>query len=382
MDAPFQWTKQVASHFGGTRNGLVISWPKAIKNPGKVCSQFHHVIDITPTILEATGIPAPDSIDGISQEAMDGLSMAYTWKEPTAKSKRTTQYFEMFANRAIYDNGWVACTTPTTPPWVSVADPVDVLEGYQWELYNIDEDFSESVDLSKKHPEKLRELQRLFYIEAVKHNVLPIDNSKVERLDVKNRPSLTEGRDTFDYYVGMTRIPEGSAPDIKNKSFGINAVVDVPEDGAEGLLMTQGGRFCGVGLYVLDGKPVFHYNLAGVERYEVKSPQKLSPGKHVITFDFNYDGGGVGKGGQATLSVDGAKVASKKFPRTIAFRMSLDETLDIGEDTGTPVSEDYQVPFKFTGDLKKVTIKITDHPLSEEQLQKYREMQVKSALSR
>lgn len=288
----------------------------------------------------------------------------------------------MFANRAIYDDGWVACTTPTTPPWVSVADAVDVIDGYKWELYHIDDDFSESNDLSKENPEKLAELQRLFYIEAVKNDVLPLDNSKVERLDVKNRPSLTEGRDTFTYYDGMIRIPEGSAPDLKNKSFGISAVVDIPKDGAEGLIMTQGGRFCGLGLYLLEGKPVFHYNLAGVERYEVKSDQTLPPGKHVVTVDFKYDGGGVGKGGVASLSVDGEKVATGKLPQTIAFRMSLDETLDIGEDTGTPVSESYKVPFRFTGEIDEVTIKITDHPLTEEQLQQYREAQVKAALSR
>lgn len=382
MDTPFQWTKQVASHFGGTRNGLVISWPKKIKEVGNVCSQFHHVIDITPTILEATGLPAPDSINGISQEPMDGISMAYTWDDRKAESKRTTQYFEMFANRAIYDNGWVACTTPPIAPWVSVSAPVDVLEGYEWELYNIDEDFSESDNLAEQNPAKLKELQRLFYIEAVKNDVLPLDNSKVRRLDVKNRPSLTEGRDKFTYYDGMTRIPEGSAPDLKNKSFGISAVVEIPEGGAEGLVMTQGGRFCGLGLYLLDSKPVFVYNLADVERYRVEGKEPLKTGKHVVTFDFKYAGGGLGKGGTATLSVDGNRVASAEFPRTIAYRMSLDETLDIGEDTGTPVSEDYQVPFKFTGEIDTVTIQITDHELTEEQLQQYREQQVRAALSR
>jgi arylsulfatase len=259
---------------------------------------------------------------------------------------------------------------------------VDVIDGYKWELYNISEDFSQSHDLAGENPEKLRELQRLFYIEAVKHDVLPLDNSKVARLDVKNRPSLTRGRDTFTYYDEMTRIPEGSAPDLKNKSFGISAVIDVPENGCDGVLMTQGGRFCGLGLYVLESKPVFVYNLADVERYRVASDQPLEPGRHVVTVDFNYDGGGLGKGGTATLSVDGRKLASERLPRTIAFRMSLDETLDIGEDTGTPVSEDYAVPFRFTGELERVTIKITEHELTEEQLQKYREAQVKAALSR
>ncbi|WP_425397535.1 sulfatase-like hydrolase/transferase [Aeoliella sp.] len=382
MDTPFQWTKQVASHFGGTRNGMVISWPKKIKDAGKVCSQFHHVIDITPTILEATGVPSPDSIDGVTQEPMDGVSLAYTWEDTKAKSKRTTQYFEMFANRAIYDNGWVACTTPTTPPWVSVAEAVDVINGYDWELYNIEDDFSESENLAEKHPDKLKELQRLFYIEAVKFDVLPLDNSKVERLDISNRPSLTEGRNKFVYYEGMTRIPEGSAPDLKNKSFGISALVDIPEEGAEGLLMTQGGRFAGVGLYVLDNKPVFVYNLCDVERYRVEGKEPLKPGKHAIALDFKYDGGGLAKGGTATLSVDGEVVATTEFPQTIGYRMSLDETLDIGEDTGTPVSEDYKVPFKFTGEIEKVTIQITNHELTDEQLKQYREQQAKAALSR
>jgi hypothetical protein len=291
------------------------------------------------------------------------------------------QYFEMFANRAIYDNGWVAATTPVTPPWVSVVEAVDPIDGYEWELYNVEQDFSQASNLAKSNPDKLRELQRLFYIEAVKHNALPLDNSKVERLDVANRPSLTEGRKEFTYYEGMTRIPEGSAPDLKNKSFGISAVVNIPDGGAHGLIMTQGGRFCGVGLYLLEGKPVFHYNLAGVERYNLAGSDPLPPGKHVVTLDFNYEGGGVGKGGQATLTVDGKQVASQKLPKTIAFRMSLDETLDIGEDTGTPVSEDYKMPFKFTGDIEKVTINLADHKLDEAELIKYREGRLKAGIA-
>ena len=248
-------------------------------------------------------------------------------------------------------------------------------------LYNVAEDYSEANDLAKSNPEKLRELQRLFYIEAVKYNVLPLDNTKVERLDVNNRPSNIRGLTEFTYYDGMVRIPEGGAPDLKNKSFGISAVVDIPDGGAEGVLMTQGGRFAGVGLYMLEGRPVFHYNLAGVERYTVAGKDKVPPGRHVITLDFNYDGDGVGKGGQATLTVDGEKVASEHLPQTIAYRMSLDETLDIGEDTGTPISEDYKVPFKFTGDLEKVTINITEEKLTEEQLEKYRQGRVRSAIA-
>jgi hypothetical protein len=380
MDTPFQWTKQIASHFGGTRNGLAISWPRRIKARGEIRSQFHHVIDIMPTILEAAGLEKPVTVYGVEQEPVEGVSMVYTFDDPKAPSRRTTQYFEMFANRAIYDNGWVATTTPTTPPWVSVAEKIDPIDGYKWELYNVEEDFSEANDLAKRHPDKLRELQRLFYIEAVKYNVLPLDNSKVERLDVRNRPSNIRGRNEFTYYPGLVRIPEGSAPDLKNKSFGISAVVDIPKDGAEGVIMTQGGRFAGLGMYLLKGRPIFHYNLCGVERYEVAGKEALGPGRHVITLDFNYDGG-VGAGGQATLTVDGKKVASKKLPRTIAYRMSLDETLDIGEDTGTPISEDYKVPFKFTGKLEKVTINITEHKLTAEQLRKYREGRLKAAIA-
>jgi arylsulfatase len=381
MDTPFQWTKQIASHFGGTRNGLAISWPKRIKARGEVRPQFSHVIDIMPTVLEAVGLPAPFSVYGIQQDPVEGTSMVYAFDDAKAPSQHTTQYFEMFANRAIYNNGWVAATTPIAPPWAAVVKPVDPIDGYKWELYNVAEDFSQANDLAASNPEKLRELQRLFYIEAVKYNVLPLDNTKVERLDVQNRPSNIRGLKEFTYYDGMVRIPEGGAPDLKNKSFGISAVVDIPEGGAEGLLMTQGGRFAGIGLYLLDGRPVFHYNLAGVERYTVAGKDKIAPGRHVVTLDFNYDGGGVGKGGQATLTVDGDKVASERLPQTIAYRMSLDETLDIGEDTGTPISEDYKVPFKFTGDLEKVTINITEEKLTEEQLEQYRQGRVRSAIA-
>jgi arylsulfatase len=381
MDTPFQWTKQIASHFGGTRNGLAISWPKRIKARGEVRPQFSHVIDIMPTVLEAVGLPAPFSVYGIQQDPVEGTSMVYAFDDAKAPSQHTTQYFEMFANRAIYNNGWVAATTPIAPPWAAVVKPVDPIDGYKWELYNVAEDFSQANDLAEENPEKLRELQRLFYIEAVKYSVLPLDNTKVERLDVQNRPSNIRGLKEFTYYDGMVRIPEGGAPDLKNKSFGISAVVDIPDGGAEGLLMTQGGRFAGVGLYLLDGRPVFHYNLAGVERYTVAGKDKVAPGRHVVTLDFNYDGGGVGKGGQATLTVDGEKVASEHLPQTIAYRMSLDETLDIGEDTGTPISEDYKVPFKFTGKLEKVTINITEEKLTEEQLEQYRQGRVRSAIA-
>ena len=365
MDTPFQWTKQVASHFGGTRNGLVISWPARIKDKGGIRTQFSSVIDIAPTILEAVGVQSPSMLNGVPQKPIEGFSMIYTFDDAKAKSTHRTQYFEMFCNRAIYNDGWVACTTPPILPWVVGANVP--IEDYKWELYNVNEDFSEAKDLATKEPKKVRELQDLFWAEAAKYNVLPLDNSKVERFDVSLRPSLTRGRTEFTYYPGMVRIPEGSAPDLKNKSWRIFADVEIPAGGAEGVLMTQGGRFNGIGLYVLQGKPIFHYNLVGVERTTVASKDKLTPGKHSIVLDFKYDGPGIGKSATATLSVDGAKVADGKIARTIPFRVSADETLDIGEDTGTPVSEDYHVPFKFTGTIHKIVIKLSEAELSPQE---------------
>lgn len=382
MNTPFQWTKQVASHFGGTRNGMVIRWPEGIASEGEVRTQFHHVVDVMPTILEAAGIQAPTQVYGVQQAPIEGVSMAYSFDDGAADSTRTTQYFEMFANRAIYHEGWVALTTPTTLPWVSIANDVDPIDGFDWELYNIEEDFSQANDLSAAEPERLAELQRLFYIEAVKHDVLPLDGSKAARLDVTNRPSSIRGVSEFTYYDGMLRIPEGSAPDLKNKSFGISAVVEIPEGGAEGVLMTQGGRFSGLGLYLLEGRPVFHYNLVGVERYQVEGPDALPPGRHSVTVDFVYDGGGIGMGGVATITVNGEEVASETIPRTIGYRISLDETLDIGADTGTPVSEDYAVPFDFTGTLEQVVINISEEALTEEELRQYRENRALFGVSR
>jgi arylsulfatase len=359
MDTPFQWAKQVASHFGGTRNGLVVSWPARIKDKGGIRSQFHHVIDIMPTILEAAGVPVPKSINGVSQKPVEGVSMVYSFDEAKVPSKRQTQYFEMLGNRAIYHDGWVAATTPPTPPWSSSGGNVAVLD-YQWELYHITEDFTQANNVAAREPAKLAELQELFWKEAEKYNVLPIDNSKVERLDVTNRPSLTAGRDTFTYYPGLVRIPEGAAPDTKNKSWRIEAEVVIPEGGAEGIILTHGGRFAGYGLYLLEGKPVFCYNLAGVAHYYVRGEEKLSPGKHTLVYNYQHDGG-VGKGGTGTIEVDGKSVGSSRIERTLPFRLSLDETLDCGEDTGTPVSEDYvtKMPFKFTGELKQAVIKLT-----------------------
>jgi arylsulfatase A-like enzyme len=364
MDTPFQWTKQIASHFGGTRNGLVISWPARIKDGGGIRTQFHHVIDIAPTILEAVGLPAPSVLNGVPQKPIEGVSMAYTFDDAKVASKRRTQYFEMFANRALYNDCWVAATTPPVPPWV-FAGNMPPIDQYKWELYNVSKDFSEAENLADKEPLKLSQLQDLFWVEAAKYNVLPLDNSKVERFDVSIRPSLTRGRSEFLYHPGMVRIPEGSAPDFKNKSYRITAQVDIPKGGAEGVILTQGGRFNGLGLYLLAGKPVFFYNLVGVDRTRVAGKDKLAPGKHTVLADFKYDGGGVGKGGSITLSVDAKQVAESRLARTIPFRVSADETLDIGEDTGTPVSEDYAVPFKFTGTIEKVIVNLGEAKIDQ-----------------
>ncbi|MGH7787161.1 MAG: sulfatase-like hydrolase/transferase [Candidatus Binatia bacterium] len=380
MDTPFQWTKQVASHFGGTRNGMVISWPARIKNTGGVRPQFHHVIDLYPTILEAVGVESPSVLNGVTQQPVEGVSMLYTFDEAQAPSRHRTQYFEMLGNRAIYNDGWIAATTPPTPPWAAVAGDVAVLD-YQWELYRITDDFSEADNLAAKEPRKLREMQDLFWVEAAKHQVLPLDNSKVERLDTTNRPSLTRGRSVFAYYPGQVRIPEGAAPDIKNKSFSIAASIEVPQGGAEGMLVTQGGRFSGWGLYVLNGKPVFCYNLAGVERYCATGTDALTPGTHNVALDFKYDGPGLGKGGTATLSVDGKQAGTAKLARTLAFRMALDETFDCGEDTGTPVSEDYRVPFRFTGTIGKVAVRLGEEKITPAEQRQFDEIRGRGVMA-
>ncbi|MBF9232284.1 arylsulfatase [Microvirga alba] len=369
FDTPFKWTKQIASHFGGTRQGMAMAWPNRIKDAGGLRTQFHHMIDIVPTILEATGIRAPVMVNGIAQRPIEGVSMAYTWDKANtnAPSARTTQYFEMFGNRAIYNNGWIASTTPPAPPWLlGLTKLPDVINGYQWELYNIAEDYSQANDLASKMPDKLREMQELFLVEASKYNVFPMDNSIVQRLLVP-RPNNTAGRNVFTYTGTMSGLDPSGAPDILNKSYTITADVDVPQGGAEGMIATMGGRFGGYGLYLLKGKPVFLYNLLSLERQRWEGPAALSPGKHSIVFDFTYNGPGPGKGGTGILKVDGQEVANKKVEHTIPFLMTLGETFDVGMDTRTPVDDnDYQIPFRFNGKIGKLTYKLGPLQLTEE----------------
>jgi arylsulfatase len=377
FDTPFKWTKQVASHFGGTRQGMAISWPGHIKDVGGIRSQFHHVIDIVPTILEATGIKAPDTVDGIKQRPIEGVSMVYTFTQPNAPSTRTTQYFEMAANRGIYHDGWMANTTPFAPPWdLATGKLPDVVDGYKWELYHITDDFSQYNDLAAKMPDKLKEMQALFLTEAAKYNVLPLDNTAFVRLQTP-RPSAVAGKTLFTYTSEVSGIPVGSAPDILDKDFTITADVTVPKEGAEGMIVTMGGRFGGYGFYLQKGKPVFVYNFLDMERFrweggiggrigEDIGGRALEPGKHTLVFDFKYDGPGPAKGGVGVLTVDGKEIARKTVAHTIPLLMTIDETLDIGSDTRTGVDDSYQLPFRFTGTINKVTFKLGPSQLSAE----------------
>jgi arylsulfatase len=369
MDTPFKWVKQVPSHFGGTAQGVAMSWPGHITDVGGLRRQFHHVIDVVPTILEAAGIPAPETINGIAQRPIEGVSMKYTWDKANAnaKSRRTTQYFEMLGNRAIYHDGWVAATTPATLPWeLSTKTPPDVITGYNWELYKVKDDPTQFNDLAAKMPKKLKELQALFYAEAKKYNVLPLDNSTLARWNTP-RPSLTAGRTVFTYSGELIGTTASAAPSIIGKSYTITAEVEIPEGGAEGMIVTEGGRFGGYGLFLSKGelgvgrgRAVFLYNLLDLKRTAWEGPE-LSAGKHIIVFDFKSDGPELGKGGTGVLSVDGQEVAKKSMENTIPVTFPEDETFDIGQDTRTGVAlveYRYETPFKFTGTIKKLTFKL------------------------
>ncbi|MBK8578656.1 MAG: arylsulfatase [Candidatus Accumulibacter sp.] len=375
MDTPFKWVKQVASHFGGTAQGVAMSWPGHINDTGGIRRQFHHVIDIVPTILEATGIQAPDMINGIKQRPIEGTSMAYTWDKANANSptRHSTQYFEMLGNRAIYHDGWVAATTPATLPWeLSTKSPPDVITGYKWELYNVMDDPTQSNDLAARMPDKLKQMQGIFYVEAAKHNVLPIDNSSLTRWNTP-RPSLTAGRTVFTYTGGLTGVPNSGAPSILNKSYTITAEVTIPKGGAEGMIVTDGGRFGGYGLFlskgelgVGGGKPVFLYNLLDLKRTTWEGPE-LGAGKHTIVFEFKSVGPGLGKGGTGVLYVDGTEVARNTMENTTPITFPEDETFDIGQDTRTGVAMieyRYDPPFKFTGKIDKLTFKLEPEPIA------------------
>jgi arylsulfatase len=353
MNTPFQWGKQVASHFGGTRNPLVISWPRRIKDKGGLRTQFHHVIDIAPTILEAAGIREPTEVNGVAQKPIEGVSMVYTFDSPSAEGRHTTQYFEMFGNRAVYRDGWIASCRHGRLPWEN-AGTVS-FDNDVWELYRLDKDFSQFTNLAADFPQRLRDLKDQFWIEAAKYDVLPLDDRFAERIDPSLRPSLIAGRSHFTYFPGTVRVPESTSPNVKNKSFTLTASIDEPGDG---VLIAAGGVVGGYTLYVKDGRPAFEYNWFAQDRYKIASAEKLPSGPSTVRVEFKYDGGGSGKGGEVSLLVNGKKVGHGRVDKTIQARFSADETFDVGRDTGSPVGADYQAPFVFTGRIKAIDIDV------------------------
>ena len=357
-NTPFQWTKQIASHFGGTRNGMVLHWPDRIKAKGEIRSQFHHVIDVAPTVLEAAGLPEPKSVNGVTQYPMDGVSMLYTIDDAKAKDRRTTQYFEMFGNRGIYHEGWVACTRHSIP-WLLVENPP--LDKDVWELYNIDEDFSEANNLASTNPEKLKELQEIFRTEAIKNHVFPIDDRRSERFNpaIAGRPDLLGPRKSLTVYEGMVGISENAFINIKNTNYTITADVEIPKSGANGVIIAQAGRFGGWTLYMKNNKLQHEYNFFGIEKTRVSSTTAVSPGPHTFKYEFLFDGGKPGAGGTSILYVDGKKVGEGKVPKTEPFAFSADEGIDVGMDGETNVSDDYREGDNtFTGKIQHVTVEV------------------------
>ena len=373
MDTPYQWTKQVASHWGGTRNGTIVHWPKRIKAKGELRWQFHHVIDVAPTILEAAGLPEPLSVNGIQQKPIEGVSMMYTFNDPKAPDRHETQYFEMFGNRGIYHKGWTAVTKHKTP-WILIGEKTVPFDDDNWELYDTTKDWSQANDLAKQMPEKLHELQRMWLIEATRYNVLPLDDRTAERMDpdTAGRPVLIKGN-TQLLFGSMGRLSENSIINIKNKSHSVTALIEVPQSGAEGVIIAQGGNIGGWSLYVKGGKLKYCYNLLGIQYYYVEGQAAIPPGKHEVRMDFKYAGGGLGKGGKVSLFIDGKKDGDGTVAATAPMVFSADDGCDVGEDTGAPVSQDYGPRGNaFTGRVKGVQIAIAaaaedaDHMISPE----------------
>jgi arylsulfatase len=338
MDTPYQWTKQIASHWGGTRNGTIVHWPRGIQAKGEIRSQFHHVIDVVPTIMECAGLPEPIIVNSSQQKPYEGVSMKYSFENARAAERHTTQYFEMFVNRGIYHNGWTAVTRHSTP-WcfeTPVAFDDDV-----WELYAPD-DWTQARNIAKDNPKMLRELQRLFLIEAAKHNVLPLDDRRIERFnsDLAGRPTLIRGRSQL-LFAGMGRLGENTVLNLKNKSHSITAELVCPERTASGVIVAQGGEFGGWALYAKEGRLKYCYNLFGFKRFYIESISRLPSGEHQVRMEFAYDGGGLGKGGDVTLFIDGEKFGTGRVEATQPMLFSADETCDVGEESGSPVSEDY-----------------------------------------
>jgi hypothetical protein len=359
MDTPYQWTKQVASHWGGTRNGAIVHWPSHFKAKGEVRPQFHHVIDVAATVLDVAGLPQPSFVHGVQQMPLHGVSMAPSFGDASAPEVRETQYFEMFCNRGIYHKGWTAVTRHSTPWRMDIESPP--LDADVWELYAPD-DWTQAHDLSQEQPEKLSELQTLFLIEAAKYNVLPLDDRRAERFnaDLAGRPQLVRGNRQL-LFGGMKRLSENSVVVMKNKSYAVTAEIVVPEEGATGVIVAQGGAFGGWSLYAKEGKPAYCYNLFGLQRFKVYGEEPLAEGEHQVRLEFAYDGGGLGKGGTASLYLDGEKVSDGRVDGTVPMLFSADETLDIGSDSGTPVSDDLPVDeLEFNGRVRWVELDLGD----------------------
>ena len=356
-NTPFAWAKQVASSYGGTRNGTVIHWPRGIKAKGELRRQWHHVVDIAPTVLEAAGLPFPHVVNGTTQKPFEGVSLAYTFNEALAQDRHRTQYFEIGGNRAIYHDGWLAA--PCTGRRGS-RSPAPRFDQDKWELYDTRQDFSLAHDLAAQNPQKLKEMQALFLQEAVKYNVLPIDDRSIERFNpaIAGRPDLMGGRTALTVYEGMTGMMENAFINVKNRSHTITAEVEIPPGGAHGVVLAQAGRFAGWSLYFTDGKPAYVHNWIGRERYTVAA-STVAPGKATIRLDFAYDGGGLGKGGTATLSVNGHKVAAGRIHHTVPLVFSGDEGADVGVDEATNVTDAYKEgDNRFTGTIHRVTVEV------------------------
>jgi arylsulfatase len=388
FDTPYKWMKQIPSFFGGTRQGMAISWPGHIKDKGGLRWQFHHVIDIVPTILEVTAIPAPVMVDGIAQKPIEGVSLAYTFDKANADapSPHHTQYLEMLGVQGLYNDGWMLSGVPVRPPWELLGTAIlDPASAYKFELYDVRHDWTQYTDVAAQNPAKVREMTDLMFAEFAKYQVLPLDASVATRM-VTPRPSMSGGRKVFTYSgEPVTGIPRGTAPSVLNTSYTITAEIDVPKGGAEGMIVTDGGRFGGYGLYLLKGKPVFVWNLLDLKRVRWEGKEALAPGKHRLEYDFKYDGlgfatlafnniSGIGRPGTGTLNVDGKAVSTQTLDRTVPLTLPWDETFDIGSDTGTPVDDgDYQVPFKFTGKIDRLTIFLEPPVLTEEDKKKLAE---------
>jgi arylsulfatase len=369
MDTPYQWTKQVASHWGGTRNGTIVQWPNGFEAKGELRNQFCHVVDVAPTVLDVAGLPEPAFVNGIQQEPMHGASMRALFDDAGAPEHHELQYFEMFCNRGIYHRGWTAVTRHSTP-WVMADLPA--LDDDVWELY-ADTDWTQAHDLASVQPDRLRELQRLFLIEAVKYDVLPLDDRRIERMnsELAGRPQLVSGTSQL-LFGGMGRLSEGSVINLKNKSYAVTAQLEVPEGGASGVIIAQGGAFAGWSLYLLDGKPTYCYNLLGLARIKIGGPDRVPPGDHQVRVEFAYDGGGLAKGGALTLYVDGEQVAEGRQEASVPMIFSADETCDLGSDTGSAVSDDYTPEASgFTGRIDWVQLDAGpddhDHLISPEE---------------